>query len=148
MTEQVISTDVAVVRDVSHEMQALNGQRSDIVSTFETATNEQKMALFAAISDAEQLSDHLNRPIAMTGFVASVVEFADENGEMQEGIRMVIVDKDGKGYGSMSQGINRAIKQIVGIFGDPQTWDSPKVFKAVEEGKKPRAYLTLKPVTK
>lgn len=148
MTEQIISTDVAVVKDADKQMAALAGKRDEFMTTLDTSTDAGKAALYNALSDAEALSDHLNVPIEFAGYSAQIVEFADEDGVLQEGMRIIITSSNGKSYASMSNGIVKALKNIVAVFGDPSSWDSPKTVRAVEEGKKPRAYYTLKLVTK
>lgn len=130
--------------NVDREMASFTGTRPTFMTTLDTTTDEGKLALYAAISDAAPLSDHLNVPIKLVGFTAQIVEFADEDGVMTEGIRMILIDDKGKSFASMSSGINKALKNIVGVFGDPSTWKAPKSVRAVMEGKKPREFYTLK----
>lgn len=142
------NTDLAVVADADKALAGLSGKRQEFVTTLDTSTDEGQAMLYGAVSEALPLADHLGATIELVGYTAQIVEFNNEDGEKQEGIRLILTDASGTSFSCMSDGIMKAIKTLVGVYGAPSDWTSPKRVKAVEEGKKPRAYLTLKPVSK
>ena len=141
-----INTDLAIVADADKALAGLTGKRQEFMTTFDTSTNEGQDALFMAMTDSVALSDHLGVPFDLVGYSAQIVEFNNEEGVKQEGIRMILTAADGTSFSTMSDGVTKAVKTLVGVYGDPSGWAKAKRVKAVEEGKKPRAYLTLKPV--
>lgn len=145
------TTDLAVVSstaDADKAMAGLSGSRQKFMTTLDRSSDEGQLALYNAMTEALPLTDHLNTAIDLVGYTAQIVEFNNEEKEKQEGIRLILTDANGVSFSCMSDGIMKSIETLVGVYGDPSSWKSPKRVKAVEEGKKPRAYLTLKAVSK
>ena len=118
---------------VDVKLNALSGARQTIVSSFDTHTDEGQLALMDAITNAEPLNEHLDETINLVDFVAQAVEFANEAGEMEEGVRVILIDADGSAYAALSDGVRRSIETFIGVKGDPTTWTAPLPVKAIEK---------------
>lgn len=105
-----------------------------IFTTIKGNSIEDKMSLFAAVNDAEKLSDNLNKEIAVSNIVVQQVDVTDENsGEVTQQPRVIIIDDKGKAYSAISIGLLSSIKNIIAFLGDPNDWPKPIVFKTVEK---------------
>jgi hypothetical protein len=55
--------------------------------------------------------------ITVTDFMAYPCVFEDQHGDMQEGIRCVLVTEDGKSFAAMANGVFSSLQKIVGVAG-------------------------------
>lgn len=90
-------------------------------------TMEEKAALFNCVnSPSDKLKDNINIPIMLRHVYAEDTEFTNaETGEVQSGVRMVLIDDKGKAYQSCSKGVFGAVSKLFALFGEPGTWDKP-----------------------
>lgn len=81
---------------------------------------------YNAVSQPEMsLKECVNIPIAMTHVSVEVCELhSEQNGDVIAP-RVVIMDKDGKSYQSVSIGVYQSLKRIFALFGTPDTWAEP-----------------------
>ena len=57
--------------------------------------------------------------------LAEIIELEnEETGEMQSVPRVVLIDENGESYQAVSNGIYKAVKKAIAVFGAP-TWDEP-----------------------
>lgn len=106
-------------------------------------SRESQIRIFNAINKADsKLDDHKGEVLEIKDVVAHPIELVDENtGELTECVRMVLIDKDGKGYESVSQGIFSSIKKLFVIIGQP-SWEIPVKMKVIEQ-KTRKGFKTL-----
>lgn len=90
-------------------------------------TDEEKKILFKASNSPEKtLKDCINMTIDLVHVYAEQVTISDEKtGELTEVPRIVLIDKDGIGYGCASFGVYNGISKLMQIFGTPDTWKKP-----------------------
>lgn len=95
--------------------------------SMEAKTAEDKKVLFNAINAPEmRLEECVNKEINLKHVYLETVEFIDEDtGLSTPGIRIVLIDNDGKSYGCASKGVASALQKIFTIFGTPETWEAP-----------------------
>lgn len=107
--------------------------------SFNPTTQAEKVKLFNAVMNPdERIKDHVNETILIKDFIVELVTLDkkddkgnpvvdDETGEViqQEAPRIVILDDKGKSYTATSMGMFSALKRIVSIFGEPNTWEAP-----------------------
>lgn len=106
---------------------------NDAVTSFCTMTANtvaEKKALYNATSGkAERLVDQVNKIIYMAHIYAepTTLQDVDENGEkiVKQGVRVIVIDKDGNAYSTASTGIVSSISRIFNIFGMPDEWGEP-----------------------
>lgn len=73
-----------------------------------------------------RLKDFINKRISIKDVFIEEVQFIDEEtGEATQGKRTVIIDKNGDGYATSSNGIFNAISKLFQIFGFPNEWEKP-----------------------
>jgi hypothetical protein len=105
-----------------------------------------RKAIFAAMSDAKTLNEHLNETIYLRHVIIQPVTTEDEKGNPQEFLRTVLISEDGTAYASGSQGIILALQSMFDVFGEPNEWAEPVAIKVVEErGNRGYRYMTIKP---
>ena len=116
-----------------------------IASTFTGEDFATKVRVFDAVSNALPISEHVGETINLRNWVGQVVEVADEDGELQSVVRVILVDADGTAYAALSDGLYRALVNIAGVIGLPDTWSNPIAVKVVEQrSRKGFRFFTLK----
>lgn len=126
--EMVVRTDVAAVDLVD---QLKNPAGKFFCSIPDDGTRKSKIAIYNAVNGAdESIADHIGEVLEVVDVVAYPVTLIDEeNGEVIEALRTVLVTKDGKAYTAVSQGITNALARIFSIVGEPSWQDEPVKMK-------------------
>lgn len=90
-----------------------------------------KVAIYNAINSAdESLADHIGEVLEIVDVVAHPVSLTDEEtGEIFESLRTVLIDKNGKSYTAVSEGITNSLSRIFSIVGEPTWKDDPVKMK-------------------
>lgn len=117
---------------------------SALFSTIQATDRKSKIKLYNAISDSENsLDDHKGEVLEITDFVAHPIELEDEvTKEMVQAMRVVLIDKNGKGYHAVSGGVVSSMQRIIGIVGQGPWTDEPLEIVAVEK-KTRKGFKTL-----
>ena len=133
---------------------------SEQYCSFAPSTQEEKIRLFNAVMNPdERIKDHVNETITIKDFIVEIVTLDkkdesgktmvdDETGEViqQAAPRIIILDDKGKSYTATSIGMFSALKRIVGIFGEPNTWKKPVKVKIKMISRGTRNMLNLEMV--
>lgn len=111
--------------------------------------DKEKALLYNAMNSPEfRLSDKIGETIALTDVFCEVVNCKNpDTGEFKKCPRIVLLDKDHKGYQCVSVGIFGAVKKLFQSFGLP-TWTTPINIKVRTITKGTNKILTLEVVTK
>lgn len=89
-------------------------------SSIQADTQGERLAIFAAVADAEPLGDMVGEVILAENIILQPIQITDMNTDEQvDTVRCVIVDPDGKAYASIGAGIRTSIKNLMGIVGEP-----------------------------
>ena len=84
-------------------------------------------------SKGDSLDDHKGEVLEIVDVAAHPVTLVDENtGEVVEALRVILVDKNGKNYDAVSQGIASSLQKIFAVVGMP-TFNPPLKMKVVEQ---------------
>lgn len=107
-------------------------------------TAEQKKLAFNVMGNPEKkISDAVNLTIEVTDIYCETAQVMDQNtGELRDMPRIVLIDKDGHSYQSVSFGIYRAVCRLISIFGVPH-WDEPIPITVKRVGAKDKQTYTL-----
>ena len=124
--------------------QELPQNLGDLYVSFKPETDEQKAALYKAMSQPDRkMSDFINQKINAVDLYIEVVEITDEEtGETAKLPRVVLFDADGKTYASISKGIFNAVKRLCTVYGMPH-WEKPIPLKIIQTTAKNRKFLNL-----
>ena len=140
--ENVQETGLAVAEKET----ALNlmGEQKASFTSLKNETNEEKQILYKAMSNPDKrLGDCINTVIHAKDLFMEQVEMTnEETGEIQVCPRIVIVDKDGVSYQSVSFGVFNALKRVIQVFGNP-TWEQPIPLKVIQVTRKEKKMLSL-----
>lgn len=136
-------TAVATV-ETANTLTGLN-TGGDFYTSLSVTTQAEKLAMLKAINESQPLAENLNTPIALADFVAQAVQIENEaTGELNDAVRITLIDSDGNAFHATSKGIFQQVKNIIKILGEPREWKEPVVVTAHKEGAGARKYLTLK----
>lgn len=104
----------------------LEDQSSNFFSSLKGDSREEKTRLFKAKSNPDKrLSECINQKIYAKDLYMEVVNLTNkETGEIEQCPRVVLIDKDGVSYTSVSFGIYNALKSLCAVYGMP-TWEEP-----------------------
>lgn len=124
----VVKEDVASL-DLMEQLKNPDG--NFYCSIKDDGTRKSKVSIYNAINGAdESLADHIGEIIEVVDVVAHPVTLLDEEtGEAVNALRTVLVDKNGKSYTAVSQGITNSLSRIFSIIGMPSWKDEPVKMK-------------------
>lgn len=139
---QELDTNVSSLRS---ELASMSAGDVGVYSTFKGEDFDTRKKVLAALTDTAPVSDHLGKTIKLANVIAQSVEVADDNGVLNESVRVVLVDEAGASYAALSDGLFRSIRNIFGILGEPHQWPGPLPVKVVEEkSRKGFRFFTIK----
>ena len=118
-----------------------------------SADDDKGRALLFNISNQtpEAIADHIGEVLEVTDVYAEYItlERVDEmTGEVvkREVPRIVLITKQGVGYGAVSLGIHSAVKRLFAVFGMPDQWSKPRKLKLQQVNRGERRLLTFQVV--
>lgn len=91
---------------------------------FASLPKEKRGTYFNAISNTpKRIKECVNMPLNVVDMYAEEVTMVDsKTGEVTSGVRIVLIDDQGIGYGGVSKGIYNAMKKIIAVCG-PAPWE-------------------------
>ena len=142
MSNEIVIPTVSTAATVDSQLSGLTGGRNTFATSIDRSTDEGQFTLLNALSDAEQVADHLGETLTLKDYIAQIVEYEDTaTGEVMEGIRIIIVDDKGVAYSALSTGFYRSMMNILNVKGNPNTWDKPLPIRVDEvKGKRGKYY--------
>lgn len=119
-------------------------ESSDSFCSLKAETPEEKATLFRIMNSPEKrISDCINQTILVKDVYCEVVQVTNkETGEVNTCPRVVLVDKDGIGYQSVSFGIYGSLKKLFQVYGVP-TWENPVSVKVIQISREKNKILSL-----
>lgn len=155
MADTNTTTSTAVVLDSQeiqansvadlHEVIEMLGGKAGILSTLPTGTQAERIAVAAAVSNSVAIADELGKTINVSHVIVQAVDMLNEQtGQLQTVPRVVFYDDKGVGHHAISGPLFRDARTMLGIVGDPSTWEAPVAVKVLQEGSGSRKYFTLK----
>lgn len=119
-------------------------ESSDSFCSLKAETPQEKATLFRIMNSPEKrISDCINQTISVKDVYCEVVQVANkETGEVNRCPRVVLVDKDGIGYQSVSFGIYGSLKKLFQVYGVP-TWEEPVPVKVIQISREKNKILAL-----
>ena len=136
-----MSTDITTRTDVNTQI-----AETGIFSTVDAKTMEGKASVYKALNDATPLRDVVGETLSVKDIIVQRVEVETDEGDVVEQPRTSLITSDGAAYSATSNGIFSAVKNILGIFGHPSTWEAPLKLVVEEKATRRNAmyrYLTL-----
>lgn len=109
-------------------------------------TRKSKATLYNAISNPDHsLSDCIGQVIDVVHVVAHEVELeSEQTGELENHVRVVLIDKDNKSYATVSSGVMGSLKRIFAVVGQAPYIEDPLSVVVVEKkGRKGYKFLSL-----
>lgn len=119
-------------------------QTADVFCSMQADTPEKQKALFSAMNyPNKKLRDCINMTLNITDVYCETVELVNqETGEVNQAVRIVLIDKEGVSYQSVSHGVFNSLRKLIQIFGAP-TWEDGLPITVKQINNKNRAILTL-----
>ena len=136
-----MSTDITTRTDVNTQI-----AETGIFSTVDAKTMEGKAAVYKALNSATPLRDVVGETLSVKDVIVQRVDVETDEGDVVEQPRTSLITSDGAAYSATSNGVFSAVKNILGIFGHPSTWESPLKVVVEERATRRNAmyrYLTL-----
>ena len=124
------TTEIAVLDSsrVQTSLDNLGAKGGRYMSTLSTVTFAEKLAIAEAMTSADNLADHLGEVIHIAGFTAQPAQARNnQTNELRDVVRVVLIDKGGKAYASMAEGVQSSLNTFAMIFGDPRNWASDPI---------------------
>jgi hypothetical protein len=143
--EVVVMEDVVKASEVSVSVFE-NTNQVFFSSIKNDGTRESAIKMYQAINDAENsLSDHLGEVLEITDMVAHAITLQDDvTKEDVNALRVVLIDKDGVGYHSVSSGVVSSLQKVIGIVGQAPWTPALKVVPVEKKTRKGFKTLTIR----
>ncbi|MED1164572.1 hypothetical protein, partial [Bacillus paranthracis] len=128
VVEETINTnDIMTVDKVTPSIFEAEGSKEVFFSSIQKTDRKSAVKMYNAINSSENaLSDHTGEVLQITDMVAHAITLEDEQTkENVDALRVVLLDKDGKGYHAVSQGVVSSIQKIISIVGPAPWTDEP-----------------------
>jgi len=124
--------DIAVPAELDNLM---NPGASFMCSIPNDGSRAAAVAIYNAVNNkGDSLADHKNEILEIVNVAAHPVNLIDENtGELVNALRVVLIDKNGKNYDAVSQGIVSSLQKIFAIVGPAPYLEEPLKIKVVEQ---------------
>src|SRR5690625_913848 len=133
MAQEVSNEVVPTAQSVSAKIANMNAGEVGVYSTFKGEDFKTRVQVAQALSAAQPISDFLGETINLANVVVQAVDVADEDGTLNEAVRVILVDDKGKSYAALSDGLYRSLQNLFGVLGEPSTWPEPLPVRVVEE---------------
>jgi hypothetical protein len=116
----VVADEGGVLATVPKNLDPREGSGAVWASTMPT-DDEGKAALFNMVmGQLPKLSSMMNIPINVTDIVRQQVELTNQStGEVQPGVRTIVITDDGKAYSCVSKGISKSLGMLWYGYGPP-----------------------------
>lgn len=146
MNNEVLTTgtEMMVMDGADNFIVELTEEKQTMFCSMKATTQEERAILFKAMNNPEfRISDCINMVIEVKDVYCEVVTCTEQStGEQTKCPRIVLIDKDGKGYQAVSLGIFSALKKVMAVFGQP-SWETPIPLKIVQIKKGTKSLLTF-----
>lgn len=155
--EVAASTDVAVIPS-PQDAQALiaslqSGGAANVFTTVQGDDFDSRLTVFAALTDAEPVANHLGTVFNLKDVVSQVITIKDQEASARAGQdvyvdvpRTVLIADDGKAFAAISNNILKSLETLFAVLGEPHTWPRPLPVMVAQEGSGVRRYFTIKAV--
>ncbi|MED1211873.1 hypothetical protein [Bacillus paranthracis] len=145
VVEETINTnDIITVDKVTPSIFEAEGSKEVFFSSIQKTDRKSAVKMYNAINSSENaLADHTGEVLQITDMVAHAITLEDEQTkENVDALRVVLLDKDGKGYHAVSQGVVSSIQKIISIVG-PAPWTDEPLKIVPYEVKTRKGFKTL-----
>lgn len=138
VTSEPVITNPAVVSENGCFMVANSGHGT--YCSMVPKTPEERKFLFNSVNSPNRLlRDYINKTISVRDVYAEQCAFLDkESGDLSEGVRIVLIDKDGNSYSTCSRGIFSGLSKLFSLYGTPDQWAEPVPILIKQISKSPR----------
>lgn len=119
----LVGNEVAVKEDLvtgaAVSPSIFENTQTALFSSITVTDRATQIKVYNAINSSENsLNDHLGEVLSITDMVAHPIELEDEvTKETIQAMRVVLLDKDGVAYHSVSGGVVSSLQKIIGIVG-------------------------------
>lgn len=130
---------------IDNAIETLNAGGVSVYSSLVGDDFETKKQLLSATTNSLPVRDILGKTIQLKNVVVQGIEMENEDtGEVQQVPRVILLDDKGNAYHAISKPVFNAVKNFIGILGQPATWEKPVPVKVVQEGSGNRKYFVLR----
>lgn len=121
-----------------------DSRRQTFSSWTPTTIAEKKLYYNAINMPGHKLAESINLVINVKHIYAETCNYKDkETGELTPGVRIVLIDEEGKSYNTSSIGIYNCLSKIFQIFGTPDQWESSLPLRVKQIAPEPNKKVLL-----
>lgn len=148
------STEVALVEADNAIDSAIAAIASGNALAYSSLTGtdwDTKLAQLQAVTNSKPLRDHLNQQINVRNIIIQSVMIdvtSPASGEITptRQPRIILLDDDNNAFHAISNGLFKSVGNIIGILGQPNTWQGSVGIKVKSEQGKAGRYMTAEMV--
>lgn len=138
------STSHAITDDNSNSLLVADSRRQTFSSWVPTTMEDRKAYYNAINMPGQKLSEAINMVVKVRHIYAETCEYKDRStGEVIPGVRIVLIDDEGKSYNTSSIGVYNCLSKIFQIFGTPDVWTEPLAVRVKQIAPEPDKKVLL-----
>jgi hypothetical protein len=130
--------------DVATAIQGLNTGAAFYSSLAGAQDFATRKLVASALTSSVPLDENIGKTIALTNFIVQPVELVQDDGSVNTAPRVILIDKDGKGYHATSIGMLTSIRNILASLGEPSSWPEPVNIQVVKVKANRGSFMTIK----
>ena len=121
---------------------------SNVFVSFVPEDDTDRALVYKALNAADcRLSDLINTEVSVRDFTVENITLHNEDGSERPGVRIGLILSDGRTVRTSSNGIFRALKSFIAIYGKP-SWKPGITAKVIQEDRNGMRTFNLVPVFK
>ena len=119
-------------------------EQAGFYTSLQMSTQADKLKMLNIVTNSTPLQDKVNEEISIENVIIQTAQFTnEETGEIDEGLRVTLIDPDGNAFHAASKGLALSLRTTFNVLGTPDQWEAP-LKATVKEGRKGKyRYLTL-----
>lgn len=126
------SNEVAIVDEVKSAVDALSSG-NHFYSSIKGTDFATRVQVAKAITSSKPLDENLGKVINLRNLIVQPVQLTNPNtGAQDDVLRTVLLDEEGNAFHATSKGLDIAVRNILGVIGEPSTWEGPVPIKVTK----------------
>ena len=125
--------DTIMENNTNTELTAVEAAPVKVYCSIKDTDLRSKAIIYNALNaPTVKIADHIGQTIDIKDvYMGESSSVDEETGELRNLKKTILIDPDGNTYFSVSNGIYRAVENLIGIFGNP-TYNTPIRVKVIE----------------
>lgn len=112
--------------EIKDEIRELVSGAPSMYSSIKGGDFASRKSVVEKLTNSEPVADNIGTVINLQHVIVQSVAMANRvTGRMEDQPRVILIDADGTAYHAISKGLFLAVRNILGVMGEPDQWTEP-----------------------